>query len=77
MAAQLLVREGEARRLLGDISHGSFHELRRRGEIRVTKIGRAAYYNVRDLEEFVERLREQHMGTEDLAGGDGGPRRRR
>ena len=55
-----LVREVEARHFLGDISHGAFYELRRRGAIPVLHLGRASYYDVEDLRAFVERLRAEH-----------------
>lgn len=54
-----LIREPEARDYLGGIAHGTMYDLRRRGEIPVLHIGRATFYDVADLDAFIERLREQ------------------
>ena len=62
-----LVREPEAREILGGISHGAFHGLRRDGRIPALKLGRATYYDISDLHEFVERLREELFGGPEVA----------
>ena len=61
MMEQRLVREPEARRYLGGMSHGAFFDLKRRGVIPALYVGRAVYYDVRDLDAFIERLRQEHV----------------
>ena len=58
MMEQRLLREPAARRYLGGMSHGAFFGLRKQGLIEPVKVGRAAYYDVRDLDELVEKLRD-------------------
>ena len=56
---QRLVKETEARRYLGGMSHGAFFALRREGLIECIRAGRAVYFDIRDLDAAIERLREQ------------------
>jgi hypothetical protein len=61
MVEQRWVREPDAREHLGGISHGAFYSLVRTGEIKPIKIGRSAFYDLGDIDAFMEGLkREQH-----------------
>ncbi len=54
---QRLLREAEARRYLGGMSHGAFFNLRREGVIPCIRAGRAVYFDIADLDAAIERLR--------------------
>ena len=57
------VREPEARRHCGGLSHGYWHELRKRGLVQPVYLGRVPLYDLRDLDRFLERLKaEQRLG---------------
>ena len=58
MIQQRLLREPAAREYLGGMSHGAFFNLRKQGLIEPVKVGRAAYYDLRDLDQLIEKLRE-------------------
>jgi hypothetical protein len=61
MASQRWAREPEAREHLGGMSHGAFYALARAGEIKPIKIGRSAFYDLHEIDAFMERkLAEQH-----------------
>jgi hypothetical protein len=57
--APRLLKEGPARRYLGGMSHGAFFELRQRKTIPTYRVGRSVYFDVRDLDVFIEVIREQ------------------
>ena len=59
MENRRLVREADAREYLGGMSHGAFYELRRRGIIDVVHIGRACYYELKSLDQAVDRLKQE------------------
>ena len=52
-----LMKENEARRYLGGMSHGAFWALRQSGVVEAIRAGRAVYYDVLDLDTAIERLR--------------------
>jgi excisionase family DNA binding protein len=58
MSGRLLYTIEGARQMLGGLARSYVYELLARGAIRSVKIGRRRMIARRDLEEFVERLRE-------------------
>lgn len=52
-----LRREPAAREYCGSVSHGTWHDWKRRGLITPIKVGRMALYDQADLDELVERLK--------------------
>lgn len=58
---QRWVREPQAREHMGGISHGAFYALARDGLIKPIKLGRAAFYDLDEIDAFMERMKaEQH-----------------
>ena len=53
-----LLKEGPARRYLGGMSHGQFFELRQDKVIPTYHVGRSVYFDVRDLDAFIDTMRE-------------------
>jgi hypothetical protein len=58
-----LVREPEARDYVGGVSHGTWHDWRRRGLVAAIKVGRSAFYDMRDLDVLIERLKRGEAET--------------
>jgi hypothetical protein len=58
----LLVDERNARHLLGGICAKSMYNFRQRGLLRCVKVGSRTLYDVRDLQSFVERMKQ--LGNE-------------
>jgi hypothetical protein len=57
--APRLLKEPAARRYLGNMSHGQFWELRQEKRIRTIKIGRSVFFDVSDLDLFVDSIRQE------------------
>jgi hypothetical protein len=57
--ASRLLKEPGARRYLGGMSHGQFFELRQAKVIPTYHVGRSVYFDVRDLDIFIDAIREE------------------
>jgi hypothetical protein len=57
--APRLLKEPAARRYLGHMSHGQFWQLRQEKRIRTIKIGRSVFFDVSDLDLFVDSIRQE------------------
>jgi hypothetical protein len=79
----LLVREPEARQLLGNVSRETLWKLRRAGQVESISIGTARLYPVDSLRHYVERAKAEGglilaaprtpAGTASASGPDGRP----
>jgi hypothetical protein len=52
-----LLREVEARKYLGDVSHGTFWSWRKDGILKPIKVKGLLLYDIQDLDAFIEKLR--------------------
>lgn len=50
------VRETTARSYMGAVSHGFFWKLVKDGLIQQTKIGRAVFYDLKEIDRFMEQV---------------------
>ena len=54
-----LLKEGEARRYLGNISHSTLWELRQEGVIPTIRIGAGIFFSIEDLDSYISGLRDK------------------
>jgi hypothetical protein len=66
--APRLLKEGPARRYLGNMSHGAFFELRQDKTIPTYHVGRSVYFDRNDLDAFIATLREEALQQGDSNG---------
>lgn len=60
---RLLYPEGEAREMLGGIGRTKLWELVTAGELTPVRIGRRTFYELTDLERYIESLRHTAPAT--------------
>ena len=57
-----LISVAEAREWLGGISHSTLYALVKEGELAVVKIGRRSFVETSELNDFIERKRNEASG---------------